>query len=244
MRLIQFSGLLAIATLTAALTACDGTEDTEETEAGTESTEGTDAAAFETGVDVFGIAGQADITFSGGDAVNYTGTTQIFDRAATDGALGNAGDILCEYVYPVSGQPFDLTQEGVDSDNNESTVTCEGCDFAFELTHEAPTVAGEGPYCEYWYADTDWANAFPVMDYVVAYHPSFDLPDTEDVETGGALLQFYDGSGDTTRYDDDGNEIEIEAQWFAAGPATLEDNTMTWTNVISYYQVFEISYYE
>ncbi|MFT6144682.1 MAG: hypothetical protein ACJAZO_001372 [Myxococcota bacterium] len=247
MRLYPFGALLAVASFTAVLTACDSSEDpdtTEGTEVGTEVIDSTEAAAFETGIDIFGIAGEANVTFNGDAATVYSGTTQIFDRAAIDGPLGTAGDILCQYVYPATGTPFELTQEGVDSDNNPSVVTCEGCDFAFELTHDAPTIAGEGPYCEYWYADTDWGNAFPVLDYIVAYHPAYDMPDTEETESDSAILQFYDGSGDTTQYDDDGNEIEIEAQWFASGAAILDDDTLSWTNIISYYQVFEIGYYE
>lgn len=235
---------VALALCCVFLPACDGETDTSETDDGTEGTEGTEVAVFETGVDVFGLAGEADITFSDGAASTYSGTTAIVDRALGDGPLGSAGDVLCQYIYPATGTPYALTQDGLDSDNNEVTVTCEGCEFGFELTHAAPTVAGEGPYCELWYAETNWDTDFPVAAYTVAYHPSFDLPDTDDVESTGAVLQFYDGLGDVIQYDDEGNEVEAPAQWFASGPATLENDTLQWTQIIDYYDVFEIGYYE
>ena len=227
------------------LTACGEPTDTQADDSDSDS-EGTEVDALDTGVEMWGLRGEATLELDGDAADNYVGNTQIFDALATDGPLGTSGDLLCEYVYPVNGTPFSLTQTGEDSNNAPITVTCPSCSFAFELSHSAPTTIAEGDYCEFWYAETDWDLRFPINGLVVAFSPAWDDPKTEEVETAPAMVSFYDGSGAETEQNSDGQDVEIPAQWYATGNASFDPNTgaFQWTQVLGYYQVWELAYYE
>ena len=92
----------------------------------------------------------------------------------------------------------------------------------------------------------DFGAGFPFGDgsWSVAYHPSWDRPDTEAVETDPATIEWYDGDGDYTYYDEGGNEIEYPAEWYRVGAAQLDGTTWSWDRPVQVYAVFEPSYYE
>ena len=206
-------------------------------------TEASGPEIYDTGLNEWGLAGSATVSPESGV---YQGETEIYDVLRGDSALGASGEQLCQFVYPSAGQAFGLTQTGVNSNNEPVTLACEGCAFAFELEHEAPTVAGEGPYCDVFYPDVNWSEAFPIPGYRVAFHPSWDDPNTAEVESTPALLDFYDGSGSETTYDASGNEIEIPAQWYRTGSASVSEDgtTFEWRHVLATYTIFEMAYYE
>lgn len=223
-----------------ALTACNGDDDTNETDTD-DGTEGTSAPSFDTGLELFGFQIGGDLTGEG-ESTALTGSTVMYDVVYTDGALGAQGDILCAYTYPTTAAGVSTTQSGFDSSNAAVNLECEGCDFALEPTFSASS-AVEGDYCDIWYSEADYASAFPYAPAVsvFGFNPSYDDPTTTDeVETEPATLLFYDGSGENT--DDAG--AEMPAEWYAVGFTQLEEGQFLLDLPINIYAVYELAYYE